>query len=42
MLELPDGMPSMSAASIAEALEAGIVAVLHNEDDIVVAGGETH
>ena len=41
VLELPDGMPSMSAASIAEALEAGIVAALNNEDDIVTVGGET-
>ena len=42
VLELPDGMPSMSAASIAEALEAGIIAALNNEDDIVTVGGETH
>ena len=42
VLELPDGTPSMSAASIAEALEAGIEAVAANDYDIVAVGGEIH
>ena len=42
VLEMPAGTPSMSAETIAKALECGIKAILANEDDIVAVGGEIH
>lgn len=40
VLEMPVGTASMSAETIAKALECGIKAILANEDDIVAVGGE--
>ena len=42
VLDLPEGTPSMSAETIAKALEYSLEAVIENENDIKIAMGETH
>lgn len=42
VIDLPDGMPSMSAEMIAQAIECGVEAVLENEEDVKTVMGETH
>lgn len=42
VIDLPDGVPSMSAEMIAQAIECGVEAALENEEDVKTVMGETH
>ena len=42
VIDLPDGMPSMSAEMIARGIEAAVEAVVEYRVDIDVVMGETH
>lgn len=42
VIDLPDGIPSMSAEMIAQAIECGVEAALENEEDVKAVMGETH
>ncbi|MBA4698071.1 MAG: pyroglutamyl-peptidase I [Ruminococcus sp.] len=42
VIDLPDGIPSMSAEMIAQAIECGVEAALENEGDVKAVMGETH
>lgn len=40
--DLPDGTPSMSAETIARAIEGAVEAVVENREDVKTIMGETH
>ena len=40
--DLPDGTPSMSAETIARAIEGAVEAVVENREDVRTIMGETH